>query len=85
MIARDSLPQSRGERALVKVQSASKPGTVHFVDPENERCSCLGFTAHGHCYHLENLKCAYCQGYGTIIRYPRLATCLHCDGTGRAA
>ncbi len=84
----NSLPQSRGERELVKVQSASRPGTVNFVDPDNERCSCRGFTTNGHCWHLESVKCIWCSGYGTqdpLKTYPRLVECPACSGTGRAA
>ncbi len=85
MATRIHRQEQSGERVLTKVPSASRPGRVHFVDVENERCSCEGFTRHGHCYHVENLKCAYCSGYGTYVSYPRLMTCLHCDGTGRSA
>ncbi len=74
-----------GEKALIKVPSASKPGVVHFVDPEREMCSCVGFAAHQHCYHVELVRCAYCQGYGTLISYPRLVECPSCSGSGRAS
>lgn len=74
-----------GERTLVKIESRSRPGRSHFLDVENERCSCEGFGYTGSCYHVEQLKCAFCAGYGTIISYPKLTTCHHCDGSGRAA
>ena len=75
----------KGERKLIKVPSASRPGTVHFVDPDAGRCSCRGFAAHGHCYHVESLWCANCLGYGTTISYPKLCECGVCGGSGRAA
>ncbi len=84
---RVSIPATgtKGERVLLKVPSASRPGHSHFLDVENERCSCEGFRAHGHCYHVDALRCAWCSGYGTFISYPKLCECSHCGGTGRAA
>lgn len=41
---------------LVKVESASRPGHVHFLDTENMRCSCPGFSFTGNCKHVETLR-----------------------------
>lgn len=81
-MATPSIAGIRGERQIVKVDSASEPGVVHWVDVERELCSCKARTR---CWHIESTWCAHCLGFGTTISYPRLMTCLHCDGTGRAA
>ncbi len=84
IIAREGT-EGKGERVLVKVPSASRPGHSHFVDPEREVCSCEGFSKHGHCYHVEGLRCAFCLGYGTVVSYPKLNECPECGGTGVAS
>ncbi len=85
MTTQHRIPQSgNGEKAIITVPSLSRPGTVHFVDTEREMCSCVGFAAHGHCYHVEGIRCAYCDGYGTFISYPKLMACPSCNGSGRA-
>jgi DnaJ-class molecular chaperone len=74
-----------GEKRLVKVPSASRPGRIHFVDVEAGRCSCEGYAFTRDCRHLRALRpvgCFECGGLGTKVSYPKLATCLRCDGTG---
>ena len=71
-----------GEKALIRVESASRQGFYHYVDMEREVCSCESRVI---CWHIRSQWCPVCSGLGTYISYPRLMTCLSCDGTGRAA
>ncbi len=75
-----------GEKALIRVESRSRPGLFHFVSLEGDgACSCEGFGFTSHCRHLESLRCYRCLGYGTLIRCQRLVECPSCSGSGRAS
>lgn len=41
---------------MVRVPSESRPGYFHFLEPEKGRCSCKGYSVHGHCKHLAPYK-----------------------------
>ena len=77
--------ERKGEREdlYVMEESRSNPGRYHFVDVEAEKCSCPATVRR--CYHVRKHQCAYCDGMGTFISYPRLMTCQRCAGTGLAA
>lgn len=81
------IPQTErvGEREVMHFASASQPGVVWTTGVEDEVCNCPGFRSHRKCWHVESVRCAYCDGYGTHVSYPRLVTCADCGGTGRAA
>lgn len=83
MRARIHRDTGKGEGTrYVMEESRSHPGTYHFVDVEAEHCSC---PATVRCHHIKKHQCVACDGYGTYISYPKLMTCSHCQGTGRAA
>jgi DnaJ-class molecular chaperone len=78
-----------GERTIVMMKSASRPGVEHRVyigrEIEHDYCSCESRTR---CWHIEYQRCPWCSGYGTqdpSKTYPRLVACEACNGTGRAA
>jgi hypothetical protein len=68
---------SRGGGSVVKVQSRSNPGTVHYVDLRTQSCSCKGFAFKGECRHLRLLnapeftitRVEYHDGYRRTSRY----------------
>ncbi len=77
--------QGIGEKTLIRVESRSRPGLFHWVDVDRDFCSCEAASFGNYCHHLEDAKCAWCLGYGTFISYPKLMTCSHCGGSGRAS
>ena len=88
-MAQESIAQDRGARGVgeryVLEESRSRPGLFHSVDMEREYCSCPAGQRHVRCYHIRKNQCAYCEGLGSIIRYPRLLPCPVCGGDGRAS
>ncbi len=74
-----------GEKALIRVESRSRPGLFHSVDIDRDFCSCEAASFGNYCHHLEDAKCAWCLGDGTQTRYPRLIECPVCSGSGLAS
>ena len=74
-----------GEKALIRVESRSRPGLFHWIDVDRDFCSCEAASFGNYCHHLEDAKCARCLGYGTLIRCQRLVECPVCSGSGLAS
>ncbi len=93
MAAKTSLDRKAPHgKETVKVESASRPGRVHTVDPERGYCSCKATVL---CRHIRQARirqakatkrCRSCAGYGAFHWGERkVADCHPCFGTGRAA
>ncbi len=87
------IPQPTTNRKPIEVESASRPGLVHFVSPDLKSCSCKATVEV--CRHIRQARirqakatkrCRECGGYGAFWWGSRkVADCHHCHGTGRAA
>ena len=73
---------TKGSERFVKEESRTHPGLFHTVDLDREFCSCPAMVR---CHHIKKHQCIYCDGLGTFISYPKLCTCSHCGGSGRAS
>ncbi len=88
-----SIDRKTTNRKPVEVESASRPGLVHFVSPDLMHCSCkatVEVCRHQRIARIRQAKatkrCRECAGYGAFWWGSlKQGDCPSCFGTGRVA